>query len=64
MFGEHLGDSTTESTDDVVIFDRASRLGGAPEHLIRTGRFAGASEEMDALLRPALRAGRLDAGNT
>lgn len=48
-----------ERGHDVVIFDRASRLGGAPEHLIRTGRFAGASEEMDALLRPALRAGRL-----
>lgn len=43
----------------VVIFERAERLGGTPEQLIRASRFTGAREEVEALLQPALREGRL-----
>ncbi|MFA7172660.1 MAG: FAD-dependent oxidoreductase [Kiritimatiellia bacterium] len=43
----------------VVIFERATRLGGTPELAIRTSRFSGAREEVDAILMPALRKARL-----
>ncbi|MEI6787772.1 MAG: FAD-dependent oxidoreductase [bacterium] len=43
----------------VVLFERAARLGGTPELLIRASRFTGAQEEVDALLKPALCEARL-----
>jgi len=43
----------------IVIFERTTRLGGTPELAIRSSRFTGAADEVDAVLRPALRAARL-----
>jgi glutamate synthase (NADPH/NADH) small chain len=43
----------------VVLFERASRLGGTPERLIRSSRFTGAAAEVEAILQPALREARL-----
>ena len=43
----------------VVVYDRAARLGGTPEHLIPANRFSGACDEMMSVIYPALRAGRL-----
>ncbi|MDD2598972.1 MAG: FAD-dependent oxidoreductase [Kiritimatiellae bacterium] len=43
----------------VVVFERATRLGGTPELAIRATRFTGAREEVDAILMPALRKARL-----
>lgn len=43
----------------VAIFERAERLGGTPEQLIRSSRLSGVREEVEALLQPALREGRL-----
>lgn len=48
-----------ERGHQVDLFERTDRLGGTPEHLIRPNRFAGARAEMDAVLQPALRDGRL-----
>ncbi len=43
----------------VVLFERAARLGGTPERLIRSSRYTGSQEEIEALLQPALSAARL-----
>ena len=51
--------SLLEQGHHVVIFERSSRLGGTPELLIRSSRFAGAHEEAEHLLRPALFGARL-----
>lgn len=48
-----------ERGHEVVIFEQGDRLGGTPERLIRRSRFEGAREEIEALLQPALRGGRL-----
>jgi NADPH-dependent glutamate synthase beta subunit-like oxidoreductase/2,4-dienoyl-CoA reductase-like NADH-dependent reductase (Old Yellow Enzyme family) len=48
-----------ECGHEVVIFEQGDRLGGTPERLIRRSRFQGAREEIEALLQPALREGRL-----
>jgi len=48
-----------ERGHQVVLFERAGRLGGTPEQLIRSSRFTGAHEEVEALLQPALREARL-----
>jgi len=48
-----------ERGHQVVLFERASRLGGTPELAIRDSRFTGAHEEAWAVLMPALRAARL-----
>jgi NADPH-dependent glutamate synthase beta subunit-like oxidoreductase/2,4-dienoyl-CoA reductase-like NADH-dependent reductase (Old Yellow Enzyme family) len=48
-----------EAGHQVVLFERAGSLGGTPERLIRPSRFSGAREEMEAILKPALREGRL-----
>ena len=48
-----------ERGHQVVIVERAVRLGGTPELLIRASRFTGAHEEMEAILKPAIRTGRL-----
>lgn len=43
----------------VVLFERAARLGGTPELLIRASRFSGARDEVEAVLKPALCEARL-----
>lgn len=43
----------------VVLFERDSRLGGTPELAIRDSRFTGARDEVEAVLKPALRGARL-----
>jgi NADPH-dependent glutamate synthase beta subunit-like oxidoreductase/2,4-dienoyl-CoA reductase-like NADH-dependent reductase (Old Yellow Enzyme family) len=43
----------------VVLFERAARLGGIPERVIRASRYAGAGDEIDAILQPALSEARL-----
>ncbi len=43
----------------VVLFERAARLGGTPERVIRASRYSGARDEIDAILQPALSAARL-----
>jgi len=48
-----------ERGHQVVLFERASRLGGTPELLIRASRFTGASDEIEPILKPALREARL-----
>lgn len=48
-----------ERGHQVVIFERATRLGGTPELAIRASRFSGAREEIEAILMPALRQARL-----
>ena len=48
-----------EKGHQVVLFERASRLGGTPEQVIRSSRFPGAQAEAEALLMPALRQARL-----
>lgn len=48
-----------EHGHQVVIFERSSRLGGTPELLIRSSRFTGARDEVDAILLPALCEARL-----
>ena len=48
-----------EQGHQVVLFERGVRLGGTPEQIIRASRFTGAREEIEALLRPALREARL-----
>jgi len=44
---------------DVEIFERSETLGGTPELLIPASRFSGAQPEINAILTPALDAGRL-----
>jgi NADPH-dependent glutamate synthase beta subunit-like oxidoreductase/2,4-dienoyl-CoA reductase-like NADH-dependent reductase (Old Yellow Enzyme family) len=48
-----------ERGHQVVVFERAGRLGGTPEQLIRASRFSGARDEVDAVLKPALCEARL-----
>ncbi len=48
-----------ERGHNVVLFERASKLGGTPERAIRSSRYSGAREEIDQILKPALLAGRL-----
>ncbi|MEI6150045.1 MAG: FAD-dependent oxidoreductase, partial [bacterium] len=48
-----------EQGHQVVLFERASRLGGTPEQVIRSSRFPGAHAEAEAILMPALRQARL-----
>lgn len=48
-----------EQGHQVVVFERAARLGGTPELAIRASRFTGAQDEVDAILKPALCEGRL-----
>ena len=48
-----------EKGHQVVLFERSSRLGGTPELLIRSSRFTGARDEVDAILMPALCEARL-----
>jgi dihydropyrimidine dehydrogenase (NAD+) subunit PreT len=48
-----------ERGHQVVLFERANRLGGTPELVIRSSRFTGAREEVEAILKPALREARL-----
>ena len=48
-----------ERGHNVVLYERSSRLGGTPELLIRSSRYAGAHEEVEHLLRPALFNARL-----
>jgi len=43
----------------VVLFERSSRLGGTPELAIRSNRFSGAHDEVEAILKPALYKARL-----
>jgi NADPH-dependent glutamate synthase beta subunit-like oxidoreductase/2,4-dienoyl-CoA reductase-like NADH-dependent reductase (Old Yellow Enzyme family) len=43
----------------VVLFERAARLGGTPEQVIRSSRYTGAQEEIEAILQPALSEARL-----
>jgi len=43
----------------VTVIECNDRLGGTPERLIPAGRFAGAVPEIDAILAPAIDAGRL-----
>ena len=44
----------------VVIIERDGTLGGLPRQVIPAARFPGAGPEIDALLQPALEAGRLE----
>lgn len=48
-----------ERGHQVVLFERASRLGGTPELAIRDSRFTGARDEAEAVVMSALRAARL-----
>lgn len=43
----------------VVLIERASRLGGTPERVIRSSRYTGSQEEIESLLQPALAEARL-----
>lgn len=44
---------------DVKIYESSERLGGVPDSTIPAGRYTSAREEIDAILKPALDAGRL-----
>jgi NADPH-dependent glutamate synthase beta subunit-like oxidoreductase len=44
----------------VTIIEQEDQLGGTPELVIRASRYPGAKAEIDAILQPALKAGRLD----
>lgn len=44
----------------VTILERHARLGGVPEILIPRSRFSGAADEIDALLAPAVKHGRIE----
>lgn len=48
-----------EKGHEVVIYERDKRAGGTPEMLIRAERYVSAAGEIDAILKPALRAGAL-----
>jgi glutamate synthase (NADPH/NADH) small chain len=48
-----------ECGHEVVIFERADQAGGTPQAVIRSGRISGVKEEVDAVLRPGILAGRL-----
>lgn len=45
---------------EVTMYEAGERLGGTPEGMMRPERFRGGHEEMESLLRPALRSGRLE----
>lgn len=49
-----------EMGHSVTIIERDAQLGGMPESVIRSTRFSGAQAEIDAMLRPAIEAGRLE----
>lgn len=49
-----------EKGHNVVIIERDEQLGGMPQSIIRASRFVGAQAEIDAILQPALKAGRLE----
>lgn len=44
----------------VTIFEKSDRLGGTPEFMIPEHRYYNAADEIDALLKPAFEAGRLE----
>lgn len=44
---------------EVDLFERSHSLGGTPERMIPSSRFTGAQGEIDAVLAPAVEAGRL-----
>ncbi len=48
-----------EKGHEVKLLDKADRLGGLPEEVIPTDRIVSARAEVDAILAPALEAGRL-----
>ena len=49
-----------EHGHSVTLLERSGMLGGVPERLIPATRFGGSQAEIDVLLEPARRAGRLD----
>jgi len=49
-----------EHGHNVVLFEKSDRLGGTPEAIIPSDRCQDASAEIDAILQPALRSGRLE----
>jgi len=49
-----------EKGHHVTLFEQEETLGGTPELAIRASRYAGAGAEIDALLKPAIDAGRLE----
>jgi glutamate synthase (NADPH/NADH) small chain len=49
-----------ETGHHVTLLDRAPRLGGTPDTLIPGDRYALAENEVEAILKPAVTAGRLD----
>jgi NADPH-dependent glutamate synthase beta subunit-like oxidoreductase len=51
--------SLLEHGHQVTIFDRETKLGGTPARLIPDERYEDADEEIDAILGPAVKAGRL-----
>ncbi len=48
-----------EAGHSAVIFERENSTGGTPQQIIRAGRISGVREEVDAVLRPSIQAGRL-----
>ncbi|MDD4870383.1 MAG: FAD-dependent oxidoreductase [Kiritimatiellae bacterium] len=48
-----------EAGHNVTIFERENQAGGTPQTVIRSGRISGVKEEVDAVLRPGIQAGRL-----
>lgn len=48
-----------EKGHTVEMIERSKKLGGTPQWIIPGGRFEDAAEEVDAVLRPAIEAGRL-----
>jgi glutamate synthase (NADPH/NADH) small chain len=44
----------------VTLFEKSDRLGGTPESIIPGARYESASAEIDAILAPAVSAGRID----
>ncbi len=44
----------------VTIIEKSDRLGGTPECIIPDARYDGGTEEIDAILEPAIRAGRVE----
>ena len=44
----------------VTVYEKAGRLGGTPDGLIPSARYREATEEIDAVLKPAVEAGRVE----
>lgn len=52
--------SLLEKGHNVTIFERDQYMGGAPESVIRSSRLTGVRTEIDTVLQPAVKAGRLE----